>query len=254
MRSAFLTPEFSPTDFLSSLHNRHQTLEDLRQELRARSQELNKELLDLVNENYQDFLGLGDSLKGGEEKVEEVRLGLLGFRREVDALKLKVEGRREDIEGLVQERREIAAKERVGRNLLDVDTKLGELEESLELRTDWQGPKKENLELNFSESEESEMDDASHTIALSRLSRRIQQYLYLRKLVKKIGPGHPFIVKQEGRFQKVRQTLLLDLSNALLQVKGSSGSEDRTLALLSLYRDIGESAEALKILKKPNQR
>jgi hypothetical protein len=49
--------------------------------LRSRSQLLNKELLDLVNSNYQDFLNLGNSLHGGEEKVEEVRIGLLGFRK-----------------------------------------------------------------------------------------------------------------------------------------------------------------------------
>ena len=212
-------------------------------------------MLDLVNENYQDFLGLGDSLKGGEEKVEEIRLGLLGFRREVDALKTKVDVRREEIETLIQERRDIAQRERVGRNLLEVDSKLSELEESLELQqANGNGANQEILDLDFSESEESETDDAGHTIPISRLSRRTQQYLYLRKLVKKVGTSHPFIVKQDGRFQKVRQTLLLDLNDALLQVRGSYGGEDRTLRLLTLYRDIGESGEALKTVKRPNQR
>ena len=32
-----------------------------------------------MNANYEDFLGLGGQLKGGEERVEEVRLGVLGF-------------------------------------------------------------------------------------------------------------------------------------------------------------------------------
>ena len=163
--------------------------------------------------------------------------------------------RREEIETLIQERREIAQRERVGRNLLEVDTKLSELEESLELQqASGNGVTQESLDLDFSESEESETDDAGHAVPISRLSRRAQQYLYLRKLVKKAGMSHPFIVKQEGRFQKVRQILLLDLNNALLQVRGSYGGEDQTLRLLSLYREMGESAEALKTIKRPNQR
>jgi len=60
-RSPFLAPDFDPATFLSSLSNRHQSLADLRIELRDLSEALNKELLDLVNENYQDFLSLGSA-------------------------------------------------------------------------------------------------------------------------------------------------------------------------------------------------
>ena len=198
-------------------------------------------------------MGLGDSLKGGEEKVEEVRLGLLGFRREVDGLKSKVGERREEIEALIQERRAITQEERIGRNLLEVETKLSELEESLGLQA---GPAvgDDSLGLDFSESEESDTDDAGYSVLLARLARRTQRFLYLRKVVNKVGTDHPFISKQEGRFQKVRQTLLLDLNNALAQTRGISGVEDRTLKLLSLYREIGEASEALRIIKRPSKR
>ncbi|KAJ4338723.1 hypothetical protein N0V95_007994, partial [Ascochyta clinopodiicola] len=67
-RSDFLDPNFTPSAYLSTLSNRHQTLEDLRSELRTRSQLVSRELLDLVNANYADFLTLGNSLRGGEEK------------------------------------------------------------------------------------------------------------------------------------------------------------------------------------------
>ena len=81
-RSDFLSPTFSARTYLSSLTNRHQTLEDLRSDLRERSQLLSKELLDLVNENYESFLGLGEGLRGGKEKVEDVR-GLFGRHQPV---------------------------------------------------------------------------------------------------------------------------------------------------------------------------
>ena len=54
-----------------------------------------------MNEKYQDFLSLGSSLRGGEDKIEEVRLGLLGFRRDVEGLRDMVEERRKEVEGLL---------------------------------------------------------------------------------------------------------------------------------------------------------
>ena len=94
------------------LTNRHQTLEDLRSELRDLSSSLNKELLDLVNENYTDFLSLGSTLKGGEEKVEEVRVGLLGFQRDVNGIKAAVTNRKEEVRGLVGERKQFRLERR----------------------------------------------------------------------------------------------------------------------------------------------
>jgi hypothetical protein len=71
---------------LASLRNRHQTLEDLRSELRTRSRELEKELVELVNRDYADFVGLGGALSGGDSKVVDLKMGLLGFRREIECV------------------------------------------------------------------------------------------------------------------------------------------------------------------------
>ncbi|MCJ1413209.1 hypothetical protein MMC19_007313 [Ptychographa xylographoides] len=253
-RSAFITPEFSATEFLSSLHNRHQTLEDLRAELRTRNQELNKELLDLVNDNYQDFLGLGASLQGGEEKVEEVRVGLLGFKREIDTLKGKVEGRCKDVEELLSTRRAIAKETRSGRRLLEVDSRLTDLEDRLivgsnEASRGNNGQADDKVALSESD-DDSDEDSSGSAIPLSRLRRRAQQYIYILRLVDKIGSNHPFLTKQEERILKVRQTLLLDLSTAL---RGQNRSNDTgrggVLKLLGIYGEMGESAEALIALR-----
>ncbi|MCJ1321827.1 hypothetical protein MMC15_007172 [Xylographa vitiligo] len=254
-RSAFLTPDFSPTVFLSSLRNRHQTLEDLRSELRTRSQELNKALLDLVNDNYQDFLGLGGSLRGGEEKVEEVRVGLLGFKREVDTLKDKVEGRLEEVGGLLEERRAIAKEVRTGKALLEIDLRLEDLEERLMVGSNGAvNTAVDGDEDDFSASEsddESDEDTRGTTIPLSRLRRRVQQFLYIQRLFAKTGPEHPFLIKQEERMMRIRQTMLLDLSSALLQAGGQDEfSNKRTLDILSIYRDMGASGDALTALRE----
>ena len=224
-------------------------------ELRTRSQVLSKELLDLVNDNYQDFLGLGGSLRGGEEKVEEVRVGLLGFRRDVETLKEKVAGRRKEVEGLLGRRRAIAKEVRLGRALLEVDLRLEELEERLMVATSGSPqPNDANNEDvdDFTESEEDgDEDGVSNSIPLSRLRRRAQQYIYIRRMVAKIGPEHPFLVRQEERILRIRQTLLLDLSTALKQGTSLSDADKaRVLRVLGIYRDMGESDEALMALKR----
>lgn len=249
-RSAFLTPDFNPSTFLASLKNRHQTLEDLRAELRTRSQDISKELLDLVNDNYQDFLSLGSSLKGGDEKVEEVRLGLLGFRREVEGLKGKVDERKNEVEDLVAQKKEIRRQMQLGRALLDVDHRLQDLERSLMVTPveTSDSLKGNNVDHDVSDDEDDSDEEQAGNASTARLDKHVRQYLLARRIMDGIGPDHPFIVGQEGRMTRVKNTILLDLGNALKQSK--SHDAEHTTKLLGAYRDLGEPQEALKIAKE----
>ena len=226
----------------------------MRAELRTRSQDLNKELLDLVNENYQDFLSLGSSLKGGDEKVEEVRLGLLGFRREVEGLRGKVDGRRQEVEELVKERKRIRESVQVGRRLLEIERKIGDLEERLMLAST--GPRKAEVnegEFVLSESEEEESDEEpeSNGVGTPRLRRHMEQYMYIKGSMERTGPEHPFLVKQEERVLRLKQTILLDLNSALKQaVAGGEDMRGDLLKLLGIYKQMGEASEAMQILKE----
>lgn len=225
----------------------------MRAELRTRSQDLNKELLDLVNENYQDFLSLGSSLKGGDEKVEEIRLGLLGFRREVEGLRGKVDRRRKETEDLVEERKRIRESIQVGRRLLEIETKIGELEERLMLAST--GPRKAGVngeEIDVSDSEEESDEDAeSNGISIPLLRRHMEQYMYIKCTIKRTGPEHPFLVKQEERVLRLKQTVLLDLNSALKQaVAGGQDMGGDLLKLLVIYKQMGEANEAIQILKE----
>jgi len=255
LRSAFLDPNFSPQTYLSTLRNRHQTLEDLRAELRTRSQLLNKELLDLVNDHYQDFLGLGSSLKGGDERVEEVRLGLMGFRGEVEGLKRVVDNRRREVEGLLGERKEVRRNIAVGRALLDVDARLELLEGRLMIQStkptvsgqeDVSGDESEE----YSEDEERLDEEDEAFVPLRRLQRNAQQYMCIRQLAERIGPEHPFLVAQQPRLMRVRNTLLLDLSTALKQVRGAGDlGRNSVLWIVGIYREMDEAKEAVRVLK-----
>lgn len=245
-----MTPDFDPATYLSSLRNRHQTLEDLCAELRTRSQDINKELLDLVNENYQDFLSLGSSLRGGAEKIEEVRLGLLGFRREIQGLKSKVDERRKEVEDLVAQKKEIRRQMQLGRALLDVDYRLGELERSLMITAGdaSQNGKALEVDCDTSESDE-ESDDSQEDISTtSRLDRHVRHYLLTRRGMERIRSDHPSVAQQEARMTRIKNTILLDLGNALKQ--SSTRNDEQTTRLLAAYRDLGESQQALKVLRE----
>ncbi|KAL2059849.1 hypothetical protein VTL71DRAFT_10004 [Oculimacula yallundae] len=255
-RSDFLAPTFSAPAYLSTLSERHQTLEDLRSDLRERSQALSKELLDLVNENYEQFLSLGSDLKGGEEKVEDVRVGLLGFKRGVEEVRKKVGERRGEVDGLLIEKGRVGKEIALGRKLVEVEERLEELEDRLMVsslgRTVGASGDDE-----WSESEDDDEEDEELAVeggvpgsSTKKLQRLVVDCRRVEKLVEKIGKEHPYIVAQQSRMIRVRNTILLDLSTALKQTVaiGESG-RPRLIKILSIYREFGADSEAIKVLK-----
>lgn len=252
-RSDFLAPGFDAPTYLSTLSDRHQTLEDLRSDLRERSQALSKELLDLVNTNYEQFLSLGSDLKGGEEKVEDVRVGLLGFKRGVDDVRGRVRERKVEVEGLLGEKKGVGKEIALGRGLLEVDARLEELEDRLMVASLGRAANGHDAE-SWSDSEEDDDDGEGLEVeggtSTKKLQRLVADYRQVEQLSTSIGKSHPFIAAQESRMIKVRNTILLDLSTALKQAVGlKEGGKPKVIKILSIYRDLGAGEEAIKIFK-----
>ncbi|KAJ5672747.1 hypothetical protein N7507_001874 [Penicillium longicatenatum] len=259
-RTSFLAPDFDPTTFLSSLTNRHQSLEDLRQELRSLEQLLNKELLDLVNENYQDFLSLGTALRGGEEKVEGVKVGLLSFRRDVQSIRDKVEERRREVEGLLNEKRQLRSNADIGKNLLDYADRVEELEHRLMIEdksspreaspNDESDAESDLYDDGSEQSDDEELEDGTAPVSLKRLERHVQKYVFLTSIATTVGKDHPFLLAQQPRVSKIKSTVLLDLKTALEQDSHVGEKRDaRTMAVLRLYDLMGEDVSAVAALK-----
>jgi hypothetical protein len=252
-RSDFLAPDFDAPSYLSSLSDRHQTLEDLRTDLWERSQALTKELSDLVNSNHEQFSNLGTDLRGGEERVEDVRVGLLGFKRGIEDVKRKVSERHWEVKQLLDEKSKIGVQITFGRKLLEVDARLEELEDKLMVS---QLGRHVNDEDSWSESEDEEAKDGSTNGSLTgtstgKLQRLVHDYRQVHQLASSIGIDHPYIIAQESRTLRIRNTLLLDLSTALKQCfPRDNHSTSRLVRIMSIYRDMDESAEAVRELKK----
>ncbi|KAH8755755.1 oligomeric golgi complex component, COG2-domain-containing protein [Diaporthe sp. PMI_573] len=246
-RRDFLAPDFNAATYLSSLFpsgsedaaaaHRHQTLEDLRAELRERSSAISAELLELVNANYAAFLGLGDGLRGGGERAEDVRVALLGFRRQVEDVQARVRGRREDVQRSGGELRAVRGEVETGRRMLELDERCGVLLGMLE----GGGPA----------GEEGEGDDDDDSVGgdEERLEEMVREYNAIVRLANALGRDLPYVRKMEERITRCRNTLLVDLGTSLKEAR-KAGQQERTVKLLGLYRVLGAYSEGVKTLKE----
>ncbi len=255
-RSDFITPEFDPAAYLSALPHRHQTLEDLRAELRDRSAAISNELLELVNANSTTFLSLGTDLRGGDEKVEDVRVALLGFRRAVEDVKAKVVTRRAETDELTTQLHDVRGSIELGRTMVEITERLASLEERLALSNlpkTKDGEKSIDSDDEDSDDEEDEDEDEQiHGLVGSTptvLMILAQDYNTAEALLRSL-PVLAFTTKMEARLAKCRKTLLLDLNNAIKESrKAGVPAQGRVLKYLAIYRILGAQDEAVKTLK-----
>ena len=211
-----------------------------------------------MNENYQDFLGLGSSLKGGDEKVEELRVGLLGFQSEVREVKGRVVRQEQEVAELLSERVQVRRQIADGRRLLDYEARVGRLEEKLTVGSGLDEMRDESSIVSDSsddggdDSDVEEGQASSVGVSVSKLRRRVHDLLDIQMLAERSGLKHPFVAAQQSRIMRLRNTILLDLGTALQQSRG--GSNERTLRIIVMYREMDAANEAVQTLKSSSRR
>ncbi|KAH6641077.1 oligomeric golgi complex component, COG2-domain-containing protein [Chaetomium tenue] len=268
-RADFLAPDFDAAAYLSALHtggpaSRHQTLEDLRAELRERSAAISAELLELVNANYTAFLGLGDGLKGGEDRVGDVRVALLGFRRAVEEIQGRVRERRVEVGRVNAEVAGVKTAVECGRRMLELDERVAGLERRLAVGSAGEGGKKgssgqeededwgDDFDSAGSEEEEDEEEDGVELVSSGpvKLTALAKEYVFAEQIAESIGRDLPFVRKMEERMARCRNTILLDLSTALREArKAGPQGQGRILKYLGIYRILDAQDDAVKVLK-----
>lgn len=277
-RSDFLAPDFDPVSYLSSLvaANRHQTLEDLRGDLRDRSAAISTELLELVNANYTAFLSLGSELKGGEERVEDVRVSLLGFRRAVEEIKSRVKERGGEVGRLNGELLDVRRHIETGRMMVELDERVAEVESRLALGSDpardgHSSDDEEDDDTEEDEDEETDEDidgnDASarrttrpgstsrthSTASPAKLGHLARAYVAVEDLAEELGRDTPFVRKMDERLMRCRNTILLDLNTALKETKramkeSSKGSLGDTASAAAKRKKGAAAARILRLM------
>lgn len=244
-RHDFLSPTFTPRAYLSTLSTRHQTLEDLRADLRERSALLTTELLDLVNGNYEAFLSLGQEMRGGENKVEDIKVGLLGMRRGVGEIRTVIADRKKNVERLLKESSNTKEEIELGRDLIEIWERVAEIEEMLVVKSigDWVDSEPEEDEDNRNMSKDRQV---------GKLEELVSDYRMIEILIEGLPGNLPFLKSLDARIMKVRNTLVLDLATALKNARRKVEDDDGSANLLRLmkcFEDMGEAREAIRLLK-----
>ena len=178
---------------------------------------------------------MGGSLKGGEDRVEEIRLALLGFRRDVGSMRSKLEGRRAEVAGLIRQRQKLRREIQVGRTLLAIDEGLQTLEESLMLERNSNEP---SVASDEDDENGGEPDDDP---VISKLARCTEQHAAIRQTLRGIREDHPLRAEMNLRLVKIREALLLDLTNIMKQMKDGKLNVDGLLDLAMLRHSIIDS-------------
>jgi conserved oligomeric Golgi complex subunit 2 len=177
---------------------------------------------------------LGSTLSGGEEKVEEIRVGLLAFQRDLTSVKDNVEHRRTKVAVLINDRRSTIKQIQVGKSLLEIAERLEDLEASLMIGgTTDEAHKGAQSETKYL-SDESDDDAEDGQIALHRLELHAEQYLILQLQLQRHSPTQRYIQSQSDRISRIKSTLGLDLEGALKHCK--SVQKDQPEAVLRIDR------------------
>ncbi|KAI1432254.1 COG complex component, COG2-domain-containing protein [Xylaria sp. CBS 124048] len=246
-RSDFLAPSFDPAIYLSSLRQRHQTLEDLRSDLRDRKAAIGAELLALVNANYASFLRLGVELKGGEDRVEDLRVALLGFERAVEEIRGLVRERRVQVDRLRAEMGTVRSEIETGRKILELDDRISALEGQLAVGS--MAPDSEESEDEEPGSEDDGPDGLVGSSA-TKLAQLASDYMAIDELAEDIGKNEPLVRKLEERMIRCRNTLILDLNTASKEAsKAGLRGRTKVFKLMGLYSALDAHVDAVKVLK-----
>ncbi|ANB14672.1 hypothetical protein AWJ20_2277 [Sugiyamaella lignohabitans] len=232
-RKDFSEDEFVVDEFLTKFH-KYQTLEDLENQLKSWDKELGHELIDVINKDYGDFVGLGNSLSGGENKIQDVKMNLLRFQTETKKVKTELENVVEKTNKLIQDKKDLVWLQDFSREMILYLKKLEDIEKSVHDKT--------------------ESD-------LEQISEFAKQYIHLKLLARDLGVkavqrdaltesranklkhsgthnddnvNHsipPILEQKRPRLARVKSTII-ELVDTSIKKKSGTGEEQLRLAIL----------------------
>lgn len=211
-RDAFSQEDFRADEFLTSYH-KFQTLDDLQKQLKQWSEKLSQELVDVINEDYGDFLHLGKQLSGGESKVQDVKMEIQSFQKETTKVKNSLDHNRKEIDALLEKKKHITLLQNRAKGLLIFSSRLDELESSL--------------------------NDTSLIHDPVQLESIAKKYLALIKLTKKMKGRENFINFQTERLDQAKQKLIKELQGVKPYAKDE---KDLFLRLIVLYQEVSKNS------------
>ncbi|KAL1917277.1 uncharacterized protein VTP21DRAFT_4933 [Calcarisporiella thermophila] len=241
-RAALRDPaHFDANQFL--VQRRHLSLDDQKTELEEHLKFLKNELVELINNDYADFINLSMNLKGVDVGIEDIRKPVLGMRKDVQAMKGKFEGVISILESKLAYRASIREKMSVLQLMLNINDSVTKVENL--------------LLINLGASEENHVyADKTGDNMTKRIERVAVEYNQMQYLVNK-GKGLPFVENIEWRIARIIDSLQSNLSSALREALQAlrkdpkdTASKDALAQCLRTYALIDHSSAAEEVIRK----
>ncbi|MBW0475799.1 hypothetical protein O181_015514 [Austropuccinia psidii MF-1] len=264
----FRDPNFDPDEFL--LSRRHTSLDDLRTELRTYLFGLRTELVGLINDDYEDFIGLGIGLRGTVERA----MGKM--KAPLEVAKQNVKDARSDLQnqwGLLQnfltERRQVLNAKKLIRLMIDCGDSVSKVEEILSIHSSLPDPSSQTtkphqiLHLTKASSSHAQrpppeliLDSVQDSSSIETKTKTIQrittEYNRMLYLVSKANE-FDYVIGLKPRIDRITENLYRQLAS-LLKISLHSPRSDQfkrdcLLECLRAYDTLGAVHQAEEVIK-----
>ncbi|KAJ1835135.1 hypothetical protein LPJ63_001380 [Coemansia sp. RSA 2711] len=223
---------FDVDAYAAAAYAQGKSLEDLQTELSGQLQRVRRSLYSLINERYEDFLGLSTSLTGIDTTIEDIRQPLAGIKQGIEHVHEELQSKLEYMDSRLAYRTQLREKKLLLRVFIDLSQLLDRVAMVLE--------------------EAEETGDAEEYVkCLERAAVDLSQIRYFAKK----GEDHPFVVNAQQRVAKIEQSLLdalgRFLSRCLADYANASDESTRLIAQgLRAYSALEEVEQAEAIIRK----
>ncbi|KAJ0239732.1 Conserved oligomeric Golgi complex subunit 2 [Hirschfeldia incana] len=225
--SLFLSPVFDSESYISELRT-FVPFDTLRSELRSHLASLNRELVDLINRDYADFVSLSTKLVDIDEAVVRMRAPLLSLREKIAAFRGSVEAALFALRSGLQQRSDAASAREVLELLLDTFHVVSKVEKLIKVLpsapSDWQ---KEDGVSSVNVDHSTQQDGTTMRETQSMLLERIASEMNRLKFYMAHAQNLPFVENMEKRIQSAN--VLLDASLGHSFIDGLNNSDTGVL-------------------------
>lgn len=227
---------FNVDEFLYKNH-RFTSIDILIKDLTNLSKSLNQDLLDLVNNDYNDFIELGKSINGGLDLINNIKIDLKKFNFELNETKATFTNSSTIIKnGLIEKKKLINLKTKIKLLLL--------LNDQIN-----------NFEILLNSEDDNEIE-IKIIIKLKNLTSLYLSFTKLNSLL--INDSINFIEKNlklrilslKFEFKAYLEELLLKSLQQSKNYSNDKNNNDLVLQLLNIYKITGHESEFLSIIKR----
>ncbi|KAJ1751054.1 hypothetical protein LPJ79_002390 [Coemansia sp. RSA 1821] len=226
---------FDAQEYAAAAYAQGKSLTDMQTELSEQLQSVRRSLYSLINERYQDFLGLGTSLSGLDTSIASLREPLTEIKGEIQSAHLELQTELDHLDSRLAYRTQLREKKQMLRLFLD----LGQLLERASM---------------ILQEAKATTEQTDYIKCLERAAVDLSQIRYFAKK----GEGLPFVVNAQPRIEQVEQSLLDALEQFLSScakryVELATASKAEEADMYEMARNIAQSLRAYSAVEETDK-